>query len=1249
MANEELGKLSPEQIQKLAGTISEAKSLTSQQEEIIKRVLDGEIEIGNTRIASLERFFDIYSRNLDLIARKHSSLNDAFLILESKLIENYKTLSSDVSELERQVSSIRNHDRDSQKSDSPKKDGPRAGQKNSSAETSDTDGKVSQKTAKTNTKALLDTALGMLADSYKKESEARLRAISSGNSAMLELEKQYQEQRYSQLKQHLDQLASISRLPTATSAPGAGQSIDTAGRLTGELVENTAENDTLDIASLGTQPYINNSSSIIGYKPQPPSTNDEIPAPPANRNPGNEEATTEPVEVRQTVSRFSRAELPSVHTESEDAIKSVFEYITTIEKAREARAELDEALASGDRARIKIAGAAYNELKKRWNDHLKALEEQNKVHLKELNDQDDEAREKYLRLELAKSQTQEQQAIRLTEIRLRELNRFLDAEIEAQNALNQIDLQINPAQTESDAELELNSLRTRSINADVDLQAAKELEKQIAEYRAKLNYEAMSRSNGILTEEDAAANEEKLREYFADYESRLEHIKELNVFAQENPQAAEALAKRKADFIAREEYKARKKHNGRLEAEERARIQRLAEEEYELTAEMREKLEKEQLEAERKNKKSKQAQGDQAFNNFITAPLTKENNLIDRFEDIGTMIDKSDNKIAATFAVATKAISDLAAQLDTKIDQIASYQGDIDTRLQGSNNKTNFAGSYWGQLTKDMMSVGAVTPFFKQEDFANNIKSLVDKGISFDLKQRAFLMTIQEKIANTFDVADGTLLRLIRIQQEDSTAGRLGMESALNSFLNEMYETSEYLTDVANSVRGSLEEMEALMSGAEATEVEFQVQKWMGSLYSVGMSQEAVQSIASALGQIAAGQVDALTNGGGAGNLMVMAANEAGLTISDILTKGLDAAETNKLLQATVNYLAELAESSKDNQVVQQQLANVFGVKASDLRAATNLATNDTTSDVFGSYLTYDNMLKQLNNMAGTMFMRTSIGEMMTNIWDNGQYTLASSMANNPVSYLMFKMADLLEKTTGGISLPFLNVYGFGVDLETTVADLMRVASMGTGILGSLGPMISGLASSFSGQAMLSTMGIEQGSGLKVTPRGNGASIGASETAGGGAQTTSGSGYVGNASSSDVKDSTIQESEDSKKQQMIEAKEEAEATQFDIISMNVLKIYELLDEVTNGKRNFNVKVSGYGLTNLGNNTALSGAQGGVAGLLSNSPANNSSNGNSLGGNSSNTGGSAPGGNNTSGSSVSFGSGTGLDLGGWTMH
>jgi hypothetical protein len=461
-----------------------------------------------------------------------------------------------------------------------------------------------------------------------------------------------------------------------------------------------------------------------------------------------------------------------------------------------------------------------------------------------------------------------------------------------------------------------------------------------------------------------------------------------------------------------------------------------------------------------------------------------------------------------------------------------------------------------------------------------------------------------------------------------------------------MYENTEYLKDVAAGVRSSLQEMEALMSGAAATEVEYQVQKWMGSLYSVGMSQEAVTSISNALGQIASGQVDALTNGG-AGNLLVMAANNAGIPIADLLTDGINAEDTNKLLQATVNYLAEMADSAKDNNLVQQQLANVFGVKASDLKAATNLALPGTTNDIFDEYKTYDNMLYKLRAMAGTMYKRTSIGEMMSNIWENGEYTLASSMSSNPAAYLTYKLASLLESMTGGINLPAISVMGNMVDLDTTVADLMRVGAVSAGIFSSLGPMIKGLSSSFDGQKMLSKMGIKSGTGLAVTPRGGdgigGGGLDTSLLAGGGDKSLSGSGFVGNGSGSDVKKATMQEAEDSKKQQMIEALEEEPANQIDMINASVVKIYELLDDVSKGNKTLRVRVDSYGLTN----TSGVGAQGGVAGLLnSDTTGSNSGNGSTVG----NVSTSASSGTfgATSGSVVGGGGGTGVSLGGWTM-
>ena len=93
------------------------------------------------------------------------------------------------------------------------------------------------------------------------------------------------------------------------------------------------------------------------------------------------------------------------------------------------------------------------------------------------------------------------------------------------------------------------------------------------------------------------------------------------------------------------------------------------------------------------------------------------------------------------------------------------------------------------------------------------------------MEQRGFLATIKDKIAATFNVTDSSLKRLIRIQQQDSTATRLGMESMMTTFLNSMYETSEYMSEIASGVRSSLEEAQALMSAAQGTELEFEVQK----------------------------------------------------------------------------------------------------------------------------------------------------------------------------------------------------------------------------------------------------------------------------------------------------------------------------------------------------------------------------------------------------------------------------------------
>lgn len=136
----------------------------------------------------------------------------------------------------------------------------------------------------------------------------------------------------------------------------------------------------------------------------------------------------------------------------------------------------------------------------------------------------------------------------------------------------------------------------------------------------------------------------------------------------------------------------------------------------------------------------------------------------------------------------------------------------------------------------------------------------------------------------------------------------------------------------------------------------------MGSLYSVGFSN--TSGLSSALGKLAAGDVSAITSGG-YGNLMVMAANAAGLSIADILADGLDDSSTNQLMQAMVNFLGGIYNETKGSRVVQQQMAGVYGLTASDLKAAANLSGS--VGNIAKNGLSYNGMMSQLNNMYSTM------------------------------------------------------------------------------------------------------------------------------------------------------------------------------------------------------------------------------------------------------------------------------------------
>lgn len=538
----------------------------------------------------------------------------------------------------------------------------------------------------------------------------------------------------------------------------------------------------------------------------------------------------------------------------------------------------------------------------------------------------------------------------------------------------------------------------------------------------------------------------------------------------------------------------------------------------------------------------------------------------------------------AQINAAFNALAGFAKQLESTATDVAEAQSEIDTRLQGSKNDKSVLGSYWSRMSSHITGNIGMSPFLKQADAVNNLKTLVGKGIAFNVEQRAFLDTISEKIATTFEATDASLLKLVRIQQADSTAARLGMESALTAFLNNMYETTEYMTEAADSIRASIYEASALMTAEEATNFEYQVQKWMGSLYSVGFQN--TQGLSDALGKLAAGDIGSVTDNG-FGNLLVMAANKANLSIAEILQDGLNDDETNALMHAMVEYLGGIYNETKDNKVVAQQFANVYGLTASDLKAAANLASS--TTNVYKNNLNYGGMLGQLTDMANSMGSRTAMGTMVQNVFENLKYSTAASIGNDPVLYSTYMIASMLDDTVGGIAIPTIGAFAMGngveIDLETTVADIMRTGAMAGGLLGGIGKMIGGIArgsgGGFSGSGMLKAFGVNLDSSSAATlVRGDGTGLAITNSG----MDTSYSGYIGNEDGNAVKDKMLTDAKDEANQQAIQALEEAQEIGLANVDEHVVQIYHILEDLVNGSRNLHVTFGGPDSTSWSNNS-----------------------------------------------------------------
>lgn len=293
-------------------------------------------------------------------------------------------------------------------------------------------------------------------------------------------------------------------------------------------------------------------------------------------------------------------------------------------------------------------------------------------------------------------------------------------------------------------------------------------------------------------------------------------------------------------------------------------------------------------------------------------------------------LQKQTEKLAQqTVAAAVKA-GDSAVEAGLSV--YTTYMSGINARMQGTS-KT------FGGLLSNISRNLTASPYVKQIDVIDNLSKLVSQGIAYNVEQRAFLETISDKIATTFDATNGTLLRLIRIQQADTTAARLGLEADLTRYLNKNYQDTSYLSEQFDNVSAALYEATSIAGRNMGVEIEGVVQKWLGSLYSVGASDTLISTLSQGIGYLGSGNISALSSSESIMNLFALGASKAGIDIGSAITGGLNASQVNKLLSGVVSYIQEIG--STGNLATRSEFASMFGMTISDMTALLNLSSAD--------------------------------------------------------------------------------------------------------------------------------------------------------------------------------------------------------------------------------------------------------------------------------------------------------------------
>lgn len=492
--------------------------------------------------------------------------------------------------------------------------------------------------------------------------------------------------------------------------------------------------------------------------------------------------------------------------------------------------------------------------------------------------------------------------------------------------------------------------------------------------------------------------------------------------------------------------------------------------------------------------------------------------------------------------LAGKAKDALFSGVDDFIKAYDKYYSNISTRLIGTSKTYN---QILGNVKSAVSGTGATSVL----SVLNKLNTLIDKGIAYNVEQRAFLDDLSGKIATTFNATNTTLLQIVRLNRADSTAAYLGMESALTEFLNANFSDTNYLADNINeSVSSAIYEATSQLGQVAGAEFEYVVQKWLGSFYESGVSSNTISSIAQGLGYLGSGNVSALTSNTQLSNLFIAAADKVGLNYASLLTDGIDATTTNKLLQGIYSQAVTMATSG--DSVARSQYASMFGMNVSDLTAMMNMTSSDLVS-ISSNMYAYADMISRTESELKNVTARTTISERISNAFENVYSEVAYGIASNAAQYTSYLVANMI-KGNSTINIPYLGP----VDIGTTMLN----GIVGMNLLGNLGSVLTALT-------MSKELSLSSFEGLDTY----GGGFISTSTSGALSRSTGQATYIATSSSSDIAAGTVAEQKTQSASVVSDSGYDETSEKQDKLYEDVNNIKSMLTDLVNGISSLTVK------------------------------------------------------------------------------